>query len=175
MKEYLIKLKLIDFLTIVLDMNQKDFADKLSAITDRSDTGIFSESFGAFSSNNNEFIGQINSTDFKIKRRNRFLETNQNIAVASGTFSENNGQLIIETEINGLNGFLIFFSCVMVLLFSVPLFFIIQKGDYSALPPLLVIATIAFSSLYLVMKYSVKRLKYELEREFFFLTKKNIQ
>ena len=43
MKEYLIKLTLIDFLTIVLEMNQKDFVDKLSAITDRGDTGMLKQ------------------------------------------------------------------------------------------------------------------------------------
>jgi hypothetical protein len=172
MKEYLIKLKLIDFLTVVLEMNREDFVDNLSAITDNEVIGMFSEGFGAFSSNNNEFIGQINATNFKIKRRNRFMESNQNIAVASGTFSENNGQLIIETEINGIHSFLIFMSCVMVLFISVPIFLSIKKGEYFALPLLLVFAAIALSGPYLAMKGSVKRLKYELEREFFFLTKK---
>ena len=174
MKDILRKLKLIDNLTTDLEISRTEFVEKLSAITDRGDTGMFSDTFDVFSSSKNELKGQVNFEGFKLKRRRRFFDTNLNMAVASGTINEHNGHLTIESEINGFNNFFIVFYIFLIVFYS---FFIFGFGssdnnmEFFAIPFLILHGTLMFSIPYFMMRRSVKRLKYELEREFFYLTK----
>ncbi len=175
MKEFLRKIKLIDDLTTNLEIRKEDFVDKLSAITDQRSTGVFAEPFDAFSSSQNEYKGQVTFDQFKIKKRRRFFDNNFNMAIASGVFKENNGQLIIETEINGFNNFMIFFYVILIVIYSVLITVIIgtfKETDFIALPIILIQGAFMFLIPYFAMKRSIKRLKYDLEREFFYLTKK---
>ncbi|MBS1572732.1 MAG: hypothetical protein JST62_10085 [Bacteroidetes bacterium] len=175
MKNILIRLKLIDTMTTTLPTSKVEFVNRLNEITDEGSTGMLSDSFDVFSSSKNEFKGQVNIDSFKIKRRRRFFDTNMNFAVANGTFIENNGQLTVETEINGFNNFFILFYVALILFYSIAFFgpsFNSVNGDYFAIPFLLLHGTFMFALPYFMMRRSVKRLKYELEREFFYLTKK---
>ncbi len=174
MKDFLKRLKLIDNMTITLPISKLIFVNRLSEITDEGGTGAMSDTFDVFSSSKNEFKGQVNFDGFKIKRRRRFFDTNMNFAVANGTFVENNEQLTIETEINGFNNFLIVFY-VLLIGFYLFLFFIVSMSgdstDFIVIPFLLLHGTLMFVMPYLMMRRGVERLKYELEREFFYLTK----
>jgi hypothetical protein len=174
MKALLRKLQLIDYLTTNLRMDKTNFVQRLSSITDEGSTGMFSDTFDAFSSSKNEFKGQVNYDGFKLKRRRRFFDTNINTAVANGTLSENNGQLIVETEINGFNNFFIAFYIFLIIFYSIFVFGVTSSADnieFFAIPFFLLHGTLMFSIPYFMMRRSVKRLKYELEREFFYLTK----
>lgn len=176
MKEFLKRLKLIDRMTTTLQISKVEFVNRLNEITDQGSTGIFSDSFDIFSSSNNEFKGQVNFDNFKIKRRRRFFDTNMNFAVANGTFIENNGQLTIETELNGFNNFFILFYVLLILFYSFFIFGLIASDnniEFIAIPFIILHATFMFALPYFIMRRSVKRLKYELEREFFYLTKSN--
>ena len=174
MKEFLKRLKLIDYLTIALPTNKTDFVNRLYEVTDIGSTGMFSDTFDIFSSSKNEFKGQVDTDGFKLKRRKRFFDTNMNFAVANGTFSETNGQLIIETEVNGFNNFFIVFYVFLIIFYSIFIFGFWgsdNKGSFIAIPFILLHGTFMFVIPYFMMRRSVKRLKYELEREFFYLTK----
>jgi hypothetical protein len=173
MEEFLRKIKLIDNLTTHLDISQRQFVDKLSEITENKKIGLFSNSFEPFSSNKREFVGQVNFEAFKIKRRTRLFETNQIMSVAKGTFIENNGQLTIETEINGLNAFMMFIYLLFIIIYSIVITVIVKSDtNLFALVFVLIQGSLMFSLPYLLMKRNVQKLKYELEREFFYLTKK---
>jgi hypothetical protein len=174
MKEFLRKIKLVDNLTTHLKMSQQDFANKLSAITEEKKIGLFSNSFEAFSSNNAEFVGYVNFDSFKLKRRVRLFEPNHMMAVANGTFVENNRQLTIETEINGLSRFMILIYCLLIIIYSIVITVSIASSDKVNSFFVLFIfvqGSLVFSIPYLIMKRNVKRFKYELEREFYYLTK----
>jgi hypothetical protein len=119
MNEFLRKVNLIDHLTTNLQMNRNDFVDKLSRITDEGGTGFFANPFEAFSSSENEFKGQVTYEGFELRRR-ATLFNNYNMAVASGTFTESNGQLTIETEIKGFHRFIIFFYVFYPSIYSGP-------------------------------------------------------
>jgi hypothetical protein len=123
MKEFLKRIKLIDYLTVNLELSKKDFVERLSSIVDEGSIGIFPSPLELFSSSKNEYVGKVKSDGFRIRRKGRFGDTNQNISVAKGTLSEQNGQLTIETEINGFNIFWAFFMVLMLIFFSV--FFIV--------------------------------------------------
>ena len=174
MKEFLKKLKLIDNLTTELQISRNEFTDKLDSIVDKGGTGYFSDSFDIFSSSKNELKGRIDYYGFKLKRRRRFFDGNMNFAVANGTFDEHRGVLTIETEISGLTGFFIPFYIIALIFYST--FFWgaahANAGQFFILPFLILQAILMFGIPYFIVRRSVKRLKYELEREFFYLTKK---
>jgi hypothetical protein len=171
--DFLRKINLIDHLTTNLKMTKKDFAEKLSQIIDVGSTGIFANPFEAFSASKNEFKGQVAHDGFEIKRRTKFFD-NYTMAVAKGTFTESNGQLIIETEIKGWYRFILLFYAIL-LLFYVPfltgLFFTHDKMVFLIIPFLILHAAGMFSIPYFMTRRSVRKFKYELEREFFYLTK----
>ena len=174
MNEFLRRLKLLDSLTTTLPISKHEFVDRLSKITDNGTTGMFSDPFEAFSTSKNELKGEVDYDGFKLKRRRRFFDTNMNLAVATGSFKENNGQLIIETEISGFNNFFLVFYFFLLIFYSVFMFGFLRDGrntDLIAIPFLLLHATFMFAIPYFMMRRSVKRLKYELDREFFYLTK----
>lgn len=137
---------------------------------------MMSDLFDIFSSSKNEFKGEINFDSFKIKRRRRFFDTNMNFALAHGTFAKKNGQLRIETEINGFNNFFVVYYVFLILFYSLFIFifaFTVKNGagGFFAIPFITLHGTLMFSIPYIMIRRSVQRLKYELEREFFFLTK----
>lgn len=174
MKVILKRLKLIDNLTTDLEISRTEFVEKLSAITDKGDIGLFSDTFDVFSSSKNELKGQVDFNGFKLKRRRKFFDNGMNMAVASGTIKEHNGHLTIESEINGVSIFFIVFYFFLVIFYSLFIFSIWNSNnntEFFALPFLLLHGTLMFSIPYFTAKRSVKRLKYELEREFFYLTK----
>ena len=174
MKNILSKIKLIDHLTTNLQITRQEFVDKLLFITEEENINIFSEIFGGFSSSPLEFKGQVTFDLFKIKRLKRFHQTGNNLAIASGTMIEKDGQLIIETEINGFPSLIIPY-CILIVFFSIPsIAFLISeyKFDFFHFSIILIFAITMFFLLYRNVRGSVKRLKYELEREFFYLTKK---
>ena len=175
MRDFLIKLKLIDFLTTNLPIDRTTFVQKLSLITDEGSTSMFSDNFDVFSSSKNELKGQVNYEGFKLKRRRRFFDTNMNMAIATGTLMEKNDQLIIETEINGFNNFFIVFYVLLIIFYSMFIFGFSNSSDnnvdFIAIPFLILHGTLMFSMPYFMMRRSVKKLKYELDREFFYLTK----
>lgn len=176
MREFLKRLKLIDSMTTTLQTSKVEFVNRLNEITDEGSTGMMSDTFDVFSSSKNEFKGQVSFDSFKIKRRRRFFDTNMNFAVANGTFEENNGQLTIDTEINGFNNFFIVFYVFLIIFYSIFIFGFASSdkngsGEFVAIPFILLHGTFMFGLPYFMMRRSVKRLKYELEREFFYLTK----
>jgi hypothetical protein len=174
MKEFLKKIKLIDYLRTELQISRNEFVDKLNSIVDEGGTGFFSGPFDTFSSSKNEFKGRISYDGFKIKRRRRFIDTNINLATANGVFSEQNGKLVIETEINGFSGFIIPFYIFLIIFYSIFFFSIGFEKNNSGivvLPFIMLHAAFMFGIPYFMMRRSVKRLKYELEREFYYLTK----
>jgi hypothetical protein len=97
-----------------------------------------------------------------------------NFAVANGTFTESNGELRIDTEINGFNNFFVVFYVFLIIVYSILIFgFTVSDNNegFIAIPLILLHGTFMSGLPYLMMRRSVKRLKYDLEREFFYLTK----
>jgi hypothetical protein len=177
MKNLLRKLKLIDYLQTELEIQKTDFVNRLRNQVDDGSTSSFFEAFEAFSSSKNEYKGEVSFSGFKIKRRRRFFDMNMNMAVASGTFTQKDNRLIIHTEINSFKGAMIPFYLFLIFIYA---FFIIGfivadevKGNapFFVFPFILVHGLLMFSIPYFIMRRSTKRLKYELEREFYYLTK----
>ena len=175
MREFLRKIKLIDNFTTTLQISKPDFITRLSRITDIGSTNMFLDPLEAFSSSKCEFKGEIDRNGFKLRRRRKPFVRSNSIAIATGKMKEENGQLTIQTEIYGFNNFMYFFYGFLLLFYivffvgflssdQIPIFifpFLIFHGALMTLIP------------YFVMRSSVKKMKYELERDFFYLTKSN--
>ena len=175
MQDFLRKIKLIDHLTTELQMDKQTFVNRLSAITDEGSTGLLSNPFDAFSSSKNEYKGTVTFDSFKLKRRKKAFDTNYNLSTAKGILIEKDGKLRIETEINGFNSALITIYLPLIVFYSVFIFSIVsdKKEPFPIFLFLFIHCFFIFIFFipYSIVKRSVQRLKYELEREFFYLTK----
>lgn len=177
MKDFLKKLKLIDYLRIELEVSKQGFVNRLKENVDEGGTGIFSDPFEGFSSSKNEYKGHVGLNNFKIKRRKRLFDVNMNMAVASGTFEQREDKLIINTEINGFTGAMIpfyIFLIIFYLIFITSFLMVdnIEGGmEFFIFPFIIVHAIFMLGFPYLMMRRSVSKMKYELERDFFYMTK----
>jgi hypothetical protein len=177
MKEFLKKIKLIDHFSTEIQMEKNMFVNKLKNSVDDDSMGVFSDTFDIFSSSKNEFKGHVGYDDFKIKRRRRFFDTTMNFAIAQGTYIQKGELLVIDAEINGFKGMMIPFYIFIAIFYAVFIgtLFIADSTPGVvvgfAFPFLLVHATFMFGIPYIMMRRSVIRMKHELEREFYYLTK----
>lgn len=177
MKELLKKLKLIDHLQINLEIQKNDFVHKLSEQVDEGSTSFFSDVFDIFSSSKKEYKGIVDANRFKIKRKKKFFDVNMNMAVANGTYTQKENKLIITTEINGFTNMMIPFYIFCVLIYGAIFIGFLFAGNtegsaFSVFPFITIHAAFMMGIPYFMMRKSTKSLKHELEREFFFLTRK---
>jgi hypothetical protein len=177
MKRFLEKLRLIEYLTTELEIQKSDFLKNFKHHVDEGDIGYFSGAFDAFSSSKNEYKGHVGNENFKIRRRRKFFDTNMNLATAKGIYRQKGNNLIIETEINGFSGMMIPMYIFLIIFYSIFIFGFfmadnIEGGDQVFVGPFIFIhALFMFGIPYFIMRRSVHRLKHELEREFYYMTK----
>jgi hypothetical protein len=170
MKMVLKKLGIIDHLSTTLKISQKQFTDRLNQITETGSTSIFS----VFSTTIKEYRGQINTDTFTIKRRRWILDYNMNFTVVTAEFTEENNELKVESEINGFNWYFLFMMIGIIFVSILGMISITTLKDNVGLiiiPFLFFQVFMTIGMLYFLMKVSVKRFKYNLERELFYLTK----
>lgn len=177
MKEFLRRLKLIDNLTLEMEVSKNEFVDKLRQNVDEAEIGLFSNPFEVFTKSKNLYKGRVGYDGFEIKRRRRFFDSNMNVAVARGSFMQKGNLLLIRTEINGFSWIIapLFIVLIIFYAFFIGMFFTDSFGSKSQplyiLPFIIVHASLMFGLPYFIMKSGVKRLKRELERELFFIAK----
>ncbi len=177
MKEFLKKLKILEHFSTEIEIEQAEFVSRLQNIVDNVGTGLFANAFEAFSANNKIYKGFVDFEGFKMKRRKTFFDSNMSLAKAEGTFSQNGKILVIEAEISGFTlDIKIMYTVVLVFLIAISTFLFV-KGGKTHNPPISILPILIFQGIiflvvpYFLMRKSVSRMKYELEREFFYLTK----
>lgn len=181
MKELLKKLRLREVFITELEIQKIDFVNRFRDNVDEGGIGFFSDSLlDIFSSGKNEYKGHVGFDEFKIKRRRRLFDMNLNMAVAKGTFSQKGNVLIITTEINGLSSMMIpfyIFVPAFYLLFA-GVFFLGEHQEgmevFFFLPFIVIHGFFMLGIPYFMMRRSTKRMKHELEREFYFMIKKAV-
>ena len=177
MREILRKLKLVEYLTTELNIDKNEFVRNFREQVDHGDVGFMSGAFDVFSSSKNEYKGYVGPDYFKIKRRRRFFDTSMNVALAKGTYEQKEGSLLITTEVNGFSMMMIpfyLFALFFYLIFLVSFLFSdgwMGNDTVFIVPFMLIHAAFMLGMPYFMMRRSTKRLAYELEREFFYMTK----
>ncbi len=179
MQKFLKKIKIIDHLITELEIQKDDFVNRLKLHVDDDNISIFSDGLDVFFSSKNEYKGKVTYDGFKIKRRRRFFDMNMSLAVARGKYFQKDKKLIIETEINGFQGMMIPFYILCSIIYLVFIITFLTADEIGGnmprlfvLPFILIHAAFMMGIPYLIMRRSTKSLKHELEREFYYLTKK---
>jgi hypothetical protein len=175
MKNYLRQFGLIDTLRIELPISKAEFVGILKKNID-----THTNFFEAFSSSKNIYKGSVNASGFELKRRKRPFDTKYHAATAKGSFTQLGDTLRIDIEINGFSTAMMVFYLLGLLIYSFFIVFILFVNNSPGvdeipgfiLPFILLHAALMFTIPYFVLKRGVKRMKHNLEREIYFMTKK---
>lgn len=176
MKSILERLKLVDYLTTEISIDRKDFIERLKMNVDQGDIGIFFSAFEAFSPSKNEYKGTVTFDAFKIRRRRKFFDMSMSLAIAEGSFRQRENLLIIESTIKGFRGIFVPFIAFILMFyiaFIAAFIFSYNSGsmEWLIVPFIFIHASIMLGVPYLIMRRGVSRMKYELERDFYYMTK----
>jgi len=173
MKNLLSRLKLIDTMVTELSVPRDRFASKFRSLVDEGSLDVILSTFEVFDSSKNEYKGHVGINDFKIRRRRKLFDARGGLTIAAGTFREKGDQLVIETEITAMTGFIIFFYSLALFVYAG--FFIAILADIGNdshlffLPILIAHALFMLAIPYFMMRRAVRKMKYDLEREFHYI------
>lgn len=174
MDNFLRKINLVKDITIQLPITKTEFIQKFRNHVDESDLGYVP--FEVFQSSTNEYKGNIQNNTFELKKRKKIFDTNYSFAKVIGEIIQENNELTINVEIVGFRKRILLFG-VMILLFYL-LFFVgaISNDDafpFFILPFLMIHMSVMLVIPYFVIRRSVNRMAYDLERDFhYWVTKR---
>jgi len=175
MRDFLIKIKFIEFLSFKLNIEKSKFIGLLRENMDDENNGVFSELSDMFSSSKNIFKGTVDLNGFKIKKKRRFFERNSIKAIAKGKFTQQKNELLIDVEINGFNNMMILFFAFILIFYAsfITSFINIDNEDlnFIGIPFIIFHASLMFGIPFFLIRAGVAKLKREIEREFVFLIK----
>jgi hypothetical protein len=161
------QINLVKDLNFTLNVSKTDFIKKFRENVDQSNLSF--DPFEAFQSSSNHYKGNVYNNNFELEKRKKLFDTNYSFAKATGILTEENEQLDIKIVINGFRkrmiiifGFLSFFY----LIFIVGSFFADDSFPLFILPFLLIHMALMFGVPYFLIKRSVSRMAYDLERDF---------
>lgn len=104
MEDFLRKIKLVEDISIRLDITSSEFVSALRLNVEKSNiNNIFSGLFEVFSSNEKEYKGLVDSRGFHIRKKKRFFDKKKGTTNAKGTFRTNANTLIINTTISAFS------------------------------------------------------------------------
>ncbi|MGH2666998.1 hypothetical protein [Flavobacterium sp.] len=179
MSDFLRKIKLLDNITIELDSTKNDFIRGFQKNVDESDLNLIDSFFEALTFSKNEYKGTVDNSVFKLRRRRKIFDNSRSFAVAEGTMKEKEGKLVLETDIKGFHSsmkffYVFLFVIYLVFLTTIILTFLFNEEAEAPLfifPIFFIHALLMLGIPYFIMRRSVSRMKYELERDFHFWTK----
>ena len=175
MTNFLRKINLIQDLNFKLNVSKIDFTKKFRENVDESNLGY--ELFEVFKSSSNEYKGNIYNNNFELKKRKKFFDTSYSFAKAEGALIEENQQLNIKVEINGFKKRMILFFGMMIIFYLIFIsgsFFLDNNEVPVFVLPFLVIHMVIMLGIpYFLIKRSVTRMAYDLERDFHYWVTKN--
>ncbi|RZJ64375.1 MAG: hypothetical protein EOO50_15870 [Flavobacterium sp.] len=172
-EKFLRKIKLVEDFQIEIEMPKDEFLKKLPYLVEPSDLGIFSHAFEQFSSSRTIYKGQVFPDFFRIRRRRRMFDTSLNLALAEGILKAHGDNTLIDVKVTGLNGFYKFFPILILGVEAIFLLtFLVSDMPTILIGFMLFQTTLFFSIFYFIMRRGTKAMRYELERDFYFLKKR---
>ena len=174
MQDFLERIQLIVHKQIKLNIDKSEFIRKFQQNVDQGNIGAFSGAFEAFSSSQNRYKGNITQNEFEMRRKREFFDRSSYLARVTGSFRQQNDQLVIDAKITGFNNFLIIFY-VFVTLFYIFFIYMFTSGfNDSGIPAIFIFihALFMYGIPYFMIRKRVKNTAGDLEKELFFMTKK---
>jgi len=182
MEKLLRNLKLKDDFTITIPIMKSDFVNKLRRNMDEGSTSSIFPFFEVFSSSKNQYVGSISGNEFEIRKRLRFFDTNKGGAIAKGKMNQEGEILNIDIEVNGFKNTIFFYFIILTIFYVFFLgtmgFVLMLKSDDNAplffvIPFLLFHGALMYGIPIFIARRSVKNIKNDLEKDFFYFTKKD--
>lgn len=178
MKSLLKKLRLIEDFNTELNISKSQFNDNLGKIVEKGSSNFISDFFDLFSRNDKQYKGFVDYSHFEITRKKRLFDMGFSFPKVKGKTEQSGDILVITTEINGFKGIMFFFLLFILLIYFlviVAMFFSDTPDNngevFVAISIILLHACFVLGIPYFILRRSVKRFKYDLERELFYLTK----
>ncbi|KQT21603.1 hypothetical protein ASG22_15720 [Chryseobacterium sp. Leaf405] len=162
---------LYDSLNFDIDMSKSEFEESLKKITYKTNTTFISLIPDNGIPTRFEYLGIINKDDFTIKRRRHFFDFNILHSIIKGNISEENNKTSIIIEFTPL----ISHFLALVFIPVISLFITIQIMQESTNYFVIALPAILTMVQYFGLKRSIKRDKYDFERELNFIAQKNNQ
>ncbi|WP_299227975.1 hypothetical protein [uncultured Psychroserpens sp.] len=179
MENFLRKIKLIEGFSIELTTTKSEFTSALRSHVDEADIdSFFSRAFEAFSSSKNLFIGSVSYNEFKIRKRRRLFDRQFGCAKITGQSRENSGFLIVSGKLIAWNSYIYFWFGFVILLYLLFVAILFSHIDITGTAGVIVIpflflhACLMLGIPYLSMRKAIKRLREDLEREFYYIINK---
>jgi hypothetical protein len=173
MNNILRKIGLLDSMKVELEIDKKEFVKILKANVDENK----SDFLDVFSSSKNNYKGVVSYDSFEIKRKHRLFDMNMNFAKVMGKFKQKENNLLIDMNINAFQGKMMVMFIFMLLFYTIFIigFSFAENVDGNAagiaLPFIFIHALFMFGIPYLMSRRSVSRMKYEIERDLYFMLK----
>ncbi|MDR6760458.1 hypothetical protein J2Y38_000637 [Flavobacterium sp. 2755] len=174
MNNFLKKINLIKNITIQLPVSKIDFIQKFRNNVDESDLGYVP--FEIFLSSRNEYKGNIENNSFELKKRKKLFDMNHSFAKVNGNLIQENDKLTIDVEIIGFRKRMIIFFGFIIFFYLISIAGMISVGDnvtFIFLPFLFIHMSIMLGIPYFIIRRSVNRMAYDLERDFHYWVTKN--
>ena len=173
MSDLLRRFKLVQDFELTIKLDRNEFVKRFSEKVDKGSTGTFSGIFDPFSSSKNEYRGSVGLDRFEIKRKRKFFDRNQMMAVAKGTFLQRMEGTEIKVEVNAFNKmfipmliFMIFFYIVFIIGFG----FMGPSESVIFIPFILLHGLLMIGIPFFMMRKSANNMMIDLEKEFKLLT-----
>ena len=169
--EFLEKIDLIDHLELKLNVSKDEFIKALSSNLDEDKFRYFEE----LSSSKNVYAGDVDDSTFKIWKKRSFTDANQNGGRFTGHFYEQGNELIINITIDvhssKLNKMFIVIMLTFMCLYFFLIFFNKVKTEFFVRAFLFIHACLMTVMFYFYFRNIVKKLKYNIERDLYFMLK----
>ena len=178
MSSFLERIKLKTSYEVEYPIGQEEFTALFKENVDYGDTSL--QPFEALKSSENDYVGDISKYGFKLRRRRRMFDFNQNLSIVSGEFLGLTRNITIRLTINAFRKILLIPLILLLLLYAVGIVvgIIFSIREDSAiityiLPPVLIHGLLMFGIPYFLMRRSVRKMKKEIDREFTYWISKN--
>lgn len=165
-----------DYLEMQLSLSASDFEQKLKSLVDTEQKRKRIRPLFKMDDSGKIYFGRISEGSFSFQQRMRFADPYQNFSKVNGVFQEEEGKVNISMSV--------FYGSKWMLLFLLPLLcfycaiigVVVYNTSNSILPffivPFLLLhGAFMVGIIYFSIRRNVKRMKYILERELYFLTK----
>jgi len=175
MEDFLKRIQLIKEKQIKLPIEKAEFSKVLRQNIDEGDIGLFSGMFEAFSSSKNKYKGTISNNAFEIRKRRVLFQRNQILARVKGTFRQKNDHLVVDLTINGFSNMMIPFYVFAILFYVIFISTIsFNSGAFGVFYIFIIIhGMLMFGLPYILMRKSVTHTADDIEKELYFMTKKD--
>lgn len=174
MKDFLIKIHLIEDLIIEIPVSKNDFITAFKKNVDYSNLSFGNSLFEAFESSKNNYKGHIDNQRFKIRKRRKFFDTNRSYTVCEGTITEQINGILIKAELVGFNKKWLFLIPLLLLFYTIFLFNFALIDDTPNFFVIFIVihAMLMFGIPYFLIRNSIKSTRYNLECDFHYWVSK---